>query len=142
MRKFQFAIICILALTFAVSSAMEKLKKHGKGVPEKTAVTKLSDIVKEPQKFKNKEVVLQGNFVNICCATDFVYREGLESIEIYPQNFPIPKLDRGKPIKIWGIVRIIEKESAKAEEDSTKTEESADESSPIIYIDALGMESK
>jgi len=130
----------ILVLLLTVSPAMAKTKKFGKGVPEKAPITKLSEIVKDPQKFKDQEVVLQGNFINICCATDFVYREGLESIEIFPQDFPIPKLDKGKPIKIWGVVRIMEKES---DENTVKGDSvQAEASEPIIYVDALGMEAK
>lgn len=139
MKKIGIISAVGLAVLLGAVSVTAKTKKMGKRIPEKATVVKLSDILKAPEKFKDKEVILQGTYVNYCCATDFVYREGLESVEIYPQGFLTPKLDKGKQMKVWGIVRVREREEGEQQETrkNAKEEEHAE-----IIIEAEGLEVK
>ena len=133
-----FVTVAIL-LSVALASGEAKTKRMGKPIPKEAPTAKLSEIFKSPEKFKDKEVVLTGSYINYCCATDFVYREGLQSIEIYPQGFPTPKLNKGKQIMAWGTVRVRERaEENKEEKETKKIEEDRFE----ITLEAKGMEVK
>lgn len=122
--------IVIFAITLVVTGIavglveVEGKTKYGKPIPDNIKVVKLKEILKNPKEYKNKEIVLEGNFAGICCATDFNYKEGIEMLEVYPKGFPVPKLDKGKPIRVYGIVKTIEKEHIE------------------IYIEAKGVEVK
>ncbi len=76
-----------------------------------TPVVKLSEIMTDPAKYDNSEVVLEGNFGGACCAADFVYKEGLESCEVYPaKGESNPKVAVGKPIRVRGVVKATQKD--------------------------------
>lgn len=139
MKKLSIIYLVALAVLLSSISVMGKTKKLGQKIPKGVAVVKLSEILKSPEKFKDKEVALQGNYINYCCASDFVYREGLESVEIYPQGFPTPKLDKGKQMKVWGIVRVREKTELEEKEMGKEAEE---EEHHQIIIEAKGLEVK
>ncbi|MEM5799954.1 MAG: hypothetical protein QXZ43_04810 [Candidatus Aenigmatarchaeota archaeon] len=114
--------------------------KYGQAIPANIKVVKLKEIIKNPENYKDKEVVLEGNFGGICCAADFNYKEGSEVVEVYPKGFSIPKLNRGKPIRIYGVVRTIKK-MVEANED-TKEGTNNQEKSQEVYIEAKGMQVK
>jgi hypothetical protein len=118
MRDLKWVVIFVILSLVGCSKSRVH---YGEVISDKVAVVKLKEIVEHPGKYKDKEVVLEGNFAGSCCATDFNYKEGLEMIEVYPIGFPNPKLDRGKPIRVYGIVRSTEK---------------------MTYIEAKGVESK
>lgn len=107
--------------------------RFGEAVPRNVSVVKLKEILKNSNEYKDKEVVLEGNYGNYCCASDFVYKEGVDAVEIYPKGFPTPKLERGKPIRVYGIVRSIEKKTESEEKE--EREEHHD-----VYIEAKGVE--
>jgi hypothetical protein len=51
----------------------------GMVIPSGVKVTKLKEIASNLQGYKDKEVVLEGNFNGACCAADFNYKESLTS---------------------------------------------------------------
>lgn len=130
----------LLVITLVFVGCGKGKVRYGESAPNNVKVVKLEEILQNPKEYKDKEVVLEGNYGNYCCASDFVYKEGLETIEVYAKGFPTPKLDRGKPIRVYGIVRSIEKktESEKGEEGEEKKEEEHHE----VYIEAKGVEIK
>jgi len=106
MRDLKWVVIFVILSLIGCS----KPRVHyGEAIPGKVAIVKLKEIVEHPGEYKDKEVVLEGNFAGSCCTTDFFYKEGLEMIEVYPQDFSNPELDMGKPIRVYGIVRGMEK---------------------------------
>ena len=127
-----------LAMTLTLLGWDKGKTRFGETIPDSVEVVKLEEILKNPQEYKDKEVVLEGNYGNYCCASDFVYKEGLEAVEVYPKGFPTPKLKMGTPIKVYGIVRSIEKK-AEAKEAKEKEEE---EEHHEVYIEAKGVEAK
>ncbi len=132
MRK-SILYLMVMVIIIMLIGFVEGKARYGEAVPKNSKVVKLKEILEHPDIYKDKEVVLEGNYGNYCCASDFVYKEGIEAFEVYPKGFPMPKLERGKPIKIYGIVRSIEKDT-KTKQDEEGTYE--------VYIEAKGMEIK
>lgn len=128
------AMMFFLATLASVGSAQAK-NQYGQAIPNDVKVVKLKDILGHPAEYQNKEVVLEGNYGGYCCASDFLYKEGVDGVEIYPQGFPTPKLIIGKPIKIYGIVRAIDKKTE-------SQEEGKEEEHHEIYIEAKGVKAK
>lgn len=121
-----FCAASIFALGLFVNSVAHA-EQMGKALPKSTEPTKLSEILKSPKKFKGKEVVLQGNYAARCCATDFIYKEGLDSIEISPKGFKEwETLKRGTPVRVFGTINVIEREGG----------------DKIVHMDANGLETK
>lgn len=133
-------VVTFMALTLTLIGCGKGKARYGEAMPGNVEVVKLKEMAEKPEEYKDKEVVLKGNYGNYCCASDFVFKEGFEAIEVYPKGFPTPKLDRGKPISVYGIVRVVAKgiKSEEGEADEGKKEERY----PEIFIEAKGMEIK
>ena len=130
MNKKIILIVLLLNLPLVLSGCSENRVHYGEKIPGKVKIVKLSEVINNPEEYKDREVVLEGNYSNYCCASDFVYKEGLEAVEVLPKGFPTPRLDRGKRLKIFGVIRVNEK--------GFKPEEGDHE----IYIEARGLEVK
>lgn len=81
---------------------------YGQTAPDNVAAVKLKEISENHQKYKDKEVAIEGFYGGECggCA-GFFLKDGLETVEVYPQTFKSPRLDKGKPIRVYGIVRVV-----------------------------------
>lgn len=133
MRKSILSIM-VMVIVIMLIEHVEGKARYGEAIPKNSKVVKLKEILEHPDTSKDKEVVLEGNYGNNCCASDFVYKEGIEAVEVYPKGFPTPELKRGKPIKVYGIVRSVEK--------GVKPREGKEEGFREIYIEAKGVEVK
>lgn len=111
--------------------------KSGQPIPSNVPVVKLADVLKDPAFYKDREVVLEGNYGYYCCPSDFSYREGLEGIVVAPVGFESPKADRGQPVRIYGVVRVGERRREEHEEEQKEEGEHHD-----IYIEAKGVQFK
>ena len=129
-------VLLVLSTTLMLIGWGKGKSGYGEAIPNNIKVVKLEKILQNPKEYKDKEVILEGNYGNYCCASDFVYKEGLEAIEVYPKGFPTPKLDRGKPIRVYGIVRSVEK-AVESKEKSKEQEEHHE-----VYIEAKGVETR
>lgn len=129
MVKKNISTMVFLAVILTFVGCRKGKSQYGQAIPDKVGVVKLKEITENPGQYKDKEVVLEGNFGGVCCATDFNYKEGLEMVEVYPKDFPNPKLDKGKPVRIYGIVRSIVKKGESGEEHQ-------------VYIEAKGVKAK
>lgn len=111
--------------------------QFGQPIPAHVQAVKLADILKDPASYKDREVVLEGNYGYYCCPDDFSYREGLEGIEVAPVGFASPKAERGRPIRIYGVVRVGEKRREEHEEEQKEEGEHHD-----FFIEAKGVQFK
>lgn len=134
MLKRSILIVAFLVVTLTLAGCGKGKARYGEAIPNNVEVVKLKVILENPDAYKGKEVVLEGNFGGVCCPSSFNYKEGLEMVEVYPQGFSNPKLDRGKPIRVYGVVRSIEKkvESKKGEKEEQHK----------IHIEGKGVETK
>lgn len=134
MFKRGILVVMFLSATLISVGCAQAKNQYGQTIPHQVKVIKLKDILEHSSDYKNKEVVLEGNYGGYCCASDFLYKEGVEGVEVYPQGFPTPKLVVGKPIKIYGIVRSMDKKTEPQEEKEDEHHE--------IHIEAKGVEVK
>lgn len=133
-------IVLFLAVILAIAGCGKNKAQYGEAFPANVAPVALKDIVANPEAFKDKEVLVDVNYGNYCCESDFVCKQGLEAMEVYPAGFPTPKLDKGTPIRVFGYVRDIAKKPQTAQEGEEKGEEGEEEGHHEIYIEAKGME--
>lgn len=101
-----------LGLMF-VAGCSQKTELLGQPIPANATAAKLSDIMQNPAAFKNKEVVLTGNYAGHCCPDDFNYKEGVHAVECYYRGFKVPETKPGRSVKIYGVVQVKQEEGAK-----------------------------
>lgn len=119
-------IVKIATLSLLLSTAAFA-GQIGQPIPKDASTVKLAEILKTPAKYKGKELVLQGNYGSMCCASDFNYKEGLDGIEISPNGFEDwKKIKKGAPIKVYGKINVIERSGGET----------------IVQMEAKGMETK
>ena len=130
----QLTVLLLIAGILVFAGCGKKGGQLGQEIPGNIQAVKLKDIVNNPQEYKDKEVVLVGNFGGADCAEDFIYKEGLDMVEARPRGFKNPKANKGKPIKLYGLVRVVER--------GVINDEGSEEASYEVYIDAKGVEIK
>jgi hypothetical protein len=109
--RFKLVLIIVFLTVIPLLTGCDKGVKGaslGVAIPSDVKVTKLKEIASNLQGYKDKEVVLVGNFNGACCAADFSYKEGLEGIQVKPKGFTNPKARLGQPIRVYGVVRVAE----------------------------------
>lgn len=79
--------------------------KLGIPIPSGVQATQLADIVKNPKKFNEQKVLVEG-VVAAQCATlcEFTLKSGLNKVTIFPEGFQLPKLTKGLKTKVWVLV--------------------------------------
>lgn len=100
MKTIMFIFSLMLSTTIAHAEIL------GKPIPQDVPRVKLQEILKSPEQYKDKDVVLEGNYGFYCCAEDFSYKEGTDSVEISPAGFENKQLKPGTPVRIWATVRV------------------------------------
>lgn len=111
MNKNQIKIInsgllfCFLGIMFLFFSCAKK----GTSVPSIPAgieVTKLADIIANPQTFDGKKVLLEGAAIYVCASgCDFTFQDGPNTISIHSKGFKIPKMKIGQPVKVYAEIK-------------------------------------
>lgn len=127
MIKRGILLVIFLAITLILAGCSEGKVRYGEAISKNVKVVKLKEIMKNLEGYKDHKVMLEGNFGGACCSTDFFYKEGLEMVEVYPKGFLNPKLKIGNPIRIYGIVKVIERKINLKK-------------NYIIYLEAKGVE--
>lgn len=127
----------VFMVSLALTGTVEGKDRYGQALPKGVEVVKLKEIVENPKAYKGKEVVLEGNFGGVCSdGEDFYFKEGLEIVEVVPKDFPMPKFKKGKAIRVYGVVKSIEKKE-KEEKGKEKGEEHNE-----VTIEAKGVEAR
>ena len=68
----------------------------------------LREIVGNPKLYSGKDVVINGVLFNICCGTDFTFKDGIDSIQVVvTEQAPMPQTSKvGSKIKVLGTVKV------------------------------------
>ncbi len=101
MKKFIFLIL-ILLISLPASSAGYP------GIPSEIEETKLSDIAANPAAYDGQNVLLIGTIANICPTSGchFVLQASGQVIYVYPSGFKLPKLKKGRPVKVYARIKM------------------------------------
>jgi hypothetical protein len=110
-----------------VAGCNKSPQQLGQAIPSDVPSATLAEIQKNAAAYKDKEVLLTGNYGGHCCPTDFNYKEGLNGVECYYPGFDVPETKVGRPVSIYAIVRVRQEEGAKE---------------PQVHLEAKGVEFK
>lgn len=132
-------VVCLWVLV----SGCSRQNQLGLPIPASVAEIKLEDLAKNPSAYKDREVVLDVNYGSYCCPSDFSCKQGMEGVEVVPKGFATPKSATGKPLRVYGIVRLGKHEEAgEKKEAEEKKEEKKGEEHHEYYIEAKGVQFK
>lgn len=104
MRVRQILIVILAMLLFAGSS---KGQESRQSVVDVEFVT-LEEVLKKSKTYDGKEVITKGVFNSVCCASDFVLKDGFDAIEVYvTEQCPMPSKSKlGSKMKVQGTVKV------------------------------------
>ena len=126
------AVLFVGLLSAAVAVGCGQTNLHGQPILSNVDQVTLAQVLKDPATFKDKEVVLQGNYGGHCCPTDFNYKEGTNAVECYYPGFDVPHSKPGRPVQIHAVVRMRDRHEEHAAEGKAET-------GPEVYLDAKGV---
>jgi len=68
----------------------------------------MEELLKDPKSYEGKDVVVGGVFNSICCADDFVLKDGLNAIEVYvTDQCPMPDKSKLRSrMQVHGTVKV------------------------------------
>jgi len=92
--------IILLLVLLAAAGCSRKAGEVGKAgeIPE----VKLASLLADPGAYNGRQVLLKGNVESVCpSGCDMVYREGPDSVTLFPRGFKIPKMKKGKPVDAY-----------------------------------------
>lgn len=124
-----------------LASGCGRQSQLGLPIPASVAEVKLADLAKNPSAYKDREVVLDVNYGSYCCADDFSCKQGMEAVEVVPKGFESPKAKTGKPVRVYGVVRLGAHEEGEKKEAGEKEGEKGEEHHDY-YIEAKGVQFK
>jgi hypothetical protein len=85
---------------------------------------KISDIIENPDKFRDKEVLVQGEITDVCkgsgCWIEVKQGEHRIIVKSFDHKILFPSNSTGKKVKIKGIFKILEEEIHEKEHKYTK----------------------
>ena len=137
-RKGLLVVLLLGASSLGLVAGCGKKELHGQPIPSDVPAVTLEQVMKDPTAFKDREVILQGNYGGHCCATDFNYKEGTNAAECYYPGFEVPHTQAGRPVKIHAVVRVRDKH----EEAGKQVAEGRAETGPEVYLEAKGVQFK
>jgi len=74
--------------------------------PEAPRVT-LAALVAEPEAYEGKDVVVDGMFAGNCGDGDFFFKDKLDIVEADPPAPEVSKIEKGTPIRLFALVKVI-----------------------------------
>lgn len=69
----------------------------------------LAALLDAPDSQRDVPLILEGHFVNVCCAGCFTYKEGVDAIEVRTTVTGWERYASGTPVRLHGSLRVIEK---------------------------------
>lgn len=137
-RRTLLVVLLVGALSLGLAAGCGNKELYGQKIPSNVPAVTLEQVMHDPTAFKDREVILQGNYGGHCCATDFNYKEGTNAAECNYPGFDVPQMQTGRPVKIHAVVRVRDKH----EEAGDQVAEGRTEIGPEVYLEAKGVQFK
>lgn len=76
--------------------------------PAASNIIKVGELLKNPKTYADKDVTVNGVIANICCGTDFVFKDGFDNIQVFiTEQAPMPPMSKqNQNAIIMGTVKI------------------------------------
>ncbi len=140
---FCFAALMTAAVLWGCSKGKETI---GQPIDPQAKVVRLQEVLSNPQAYDGQTLVIEGNFSGVCCASDFIYKDGLASTEVLvSKECPMPEAKAGSRMKVLGTV-LVKTEAHEEQGESSEshegeaTEGQAAETGTEVRIAAKGIE--
>lgn len=82
--------------------------KIGEEIPKDMEITKISTVIENSKDYVKRKVLLSGNFASSCtsssCCAEFYLNSGIHQIKVNYDGLKLPKIKKGKPIKVLGKI--------------------------------------
>lgn len=105
-EKCMVAFYCLVLLLMFAAGCSRDTQQFGQAIdPQATTVT-LADLVAKPDIYEGKDVVVAGHFAGACGDGDFYFKDKFEIIEADPPSSDIFRLEKGTPIRLYGLVKV------------------------------------
>lgn len=72
----------------------------------------LATLLDAPESQRDVPIILEGHFVNVCCAGCFTYKEGVDAIEVRTTVTGWERYAAGTAVRLQGYLRVVEKRTA------------------------------
>ncbi|MDE2026987.1 MAG: hypothetical protein KGJ11_00420 [Candidatus Omnitrophica bacterium] len=112
----QIIMTVALVMLLIGSSAAQQANKHIGALPEaSTPNVKLDELLKTPEVYRGKDVVLKGIYGGACGDGDYFFKDKFDMVEFtLDQGGDIEKFKTGTPIQLYGKVKVRTSESKEA----------------------------
>ncbi len=107
MKDCKYTFVSLIIISIIIVTGCSDFKA-GVPIPEDIEKIQLSSIHNNINSFKDKKILLVGNYSGLCgagCCKDFILKQGIESIKVDPNSIAVPGLKMGIPLKVYGIVK-------------------------------------
>lgn len=145
--KTQFVLFIAAVMTAGVLLSCSKGKETiGQPIDSLAKVVRLQEVLSNPQAYDGQTLVIEGNFSGVCCASDFIFKDGVASTEVLvSKECPMPSTKAGSRMKVWGTV-LVKAETHEETSEASKSHEGeaaegqAAEKGTEVRIAAKGIE--
>lgn len=97
-KSILWAILPVLILVLAgcgQDNAGQNQQLADKGKSWNVPEVKMAALLADPKPYAGKDIVMSGTFNGACCATDFILKDGFETVEVYTSGAcPMPDESR------------------------------------------------
>lgn len=107
MRALNSVSIGALGLLILASGCSRTKSVQRYGAPIDTTAPKitLAELVSKPETYSGKNVVMDGQFAGKCGDGDFYFKDKFDIIEADPPDPKVCLLDKGTPVRVYGLVK-------------------------------------
>lgn len=136
-------LFCVpLALVLTVGCSKTKDKPHfGEAIDPKQAKVTLAQLLASPEVYEGKNVVVEGQFAGACGDGDFYFKDRFDIIEADPPQAEVCLLNKGTPIRLYGLVKVRRSGSSEPIEkgEAAETREASERSKKgEVYVKIVG----
>lgn len=93
----------------AAAAAATPAQQAPASAPQRKTLAALLDA---PESQRDMPLILEGHFVNVCCAGCFTYKEGVDAIEVRTTVTGWERYAAGTAVRLQGSLRVVEKRTA------------------------------